>query len=99
VLDFLAFGGRKSVEPLAHLVGDVSEGVDLGGQARGDVGSGADREGGFPVGAQAGDVLFEGGQVGRVGPVEAAAGALEADRSRAAAGVDVGWLGAVPERD
>ena len=65
----------------------------------GDVVGGADRAGGFPVGAQVGDVLFQGGQVGGVGPVEAAAGALEADRAGTAAGGDVGRFGAVAERD
>ena len=40
---------------------------------------------------------FQGWQVGRVGPVEPAAGALEADRAGAAAGLDVGRFGAVAE--
>jgi hypothetical protein len=82
----------------AHRLGHSGERADLRGQAGQHVIGGVHRLGGFPVGAQAGDVLFEGGQVGGVGPVEAAPGALEADRAGAAAGFDVGGLGAVAER-
>jgi hypothetical protein len=38
--------GERASSRLAHLVGGASEGVDLGGDADGDVGSGADRDGG-----------------------------------------------------
>src|SRR5207344_2247075 len=86
MLDLVAFARGQCVEPAAHRVGDIGEGVDLRGEVVDDVVGGADRRGGLPVGAQGGDVLFEGGQVGRVGAVEAAAGALEADRAGAAAG-------------
>ena len=72
-----------------HLLGNPGERVDLGGDVGQHVVGGADRAGGFPVGTQVGDVLFQGGQVGGVGPVEAAAGALEADRAALAAGLDV----------
>src|SRR5659263_100253 len=98
LLDLVPLVGGELGEPVAHLLGDAGEGADLGGEVIDHVVGGADRLGGLPVGAQAGDVLLEGGQVGRVGSVEAAAGALEADRAGATTGLDVGRFGAVAER-
>src|SRR6478609_4233430 len=55
--------------------------------------------GGLPVGLKRVDVLFEGGMIRGVRAIEAAARALESDRAGTATGFDVGWFGAVAERD
>jgi hypothetical protein len=74
------------------------EGGDLGGEGGGDELGGVHGQGGFAVGAQFVDVLLDGGQLGGVGAVEAAVGALEADRAGAAAGFDVAGFGAAAVR-
>ena len=83
----------------AHPLGHPGEGVDLAGEVGDHVVGCFHRQGGLPVGPQAGNVLLEGREVGGVGSVEAAAGALEADGTGTAAGSHVGRLGAVAERD
>jgi hypothetical protein len=44
---------------------------------------------GFAVGFEGPDVVLDRGEEGRVGPIEAASGALEPDRAPAAAGLTV----------
>ncbi len=97
--EFGAFVGRHGGEVPVHAGDDLFEGSDLGGEGGDDELGRVHREGGFAVCAQFVDVLFDGGQVGGVGAVEAAAGALEADRAGAAAGFDVAGFGAAAVGD
>jgi hypothetical protein len=66
-LDLGALGGVHLGELAVHRLGHGGERVDLGGEAGQHVTGGIHRPGGFPVGTQPGDVLFEGRQVGGVG--------------------------------
>lgn len=67
---------------LSRVVGDLVAGA---------ADAGVHGLGGFAVGAQFVEVLLDGGEVGGVGAVEAAAGALEADRARGSAGDVAGF--------
>jgi len=60
LFDLGAFVGSEFGQPVAHAVGDRGEGVDLRGEVFCHVVGGADRAGGFQVGAEAGDVLLQG---------------------------------------
>ncbi|MDT3727648.1 hypothetical protein ROS62_23300 [Streptomyces sp. DSM 41972] len=90
----LLVGGELG-ELFVHLFGDFGVCVDLVGEVAGDEAGGVQRVSGLAVGAQLVEVFFDGGQLGGVGAIEAAAGALEAQRAALAAGFDVGRLGAV----
>jgi hypothetical protein len=83
---------------VVHRRGDLAEGGDLFVEVAHDEGVDVHGGGGFPVGLERGEVFFDGRQVGRVGAVEAAAGALEPDRAGFAAGLDVAGFAAVAER-
>jgi hypothetical protein len=83
-----AHGGYHSVEL-----------IDFGGEVVDDEVGGVDGLCCFPVGLQRSDVILNCWNVGRVGSVEAASGALEADGACLAAGFDVGGFGAVAVRD
>lgn len=98
MFDLGAFIRGEAVQGVAHRGGDLVEGGDLFVEVAGDEAADVHRGGGFAVGLQRGDVVFDGGQVGRVGAVEAASGALEPDRAGFAAGLDVAGLAAVAER-
>ena len=91
--------GAQVIEAGAHLFGHPAKGVDLGGHVRCYIISGTYGQGRLTVGSQASDVRFDRREVGRVGPVEGTAGALEADRAVPAARFDIRRLGAVAERD
>jgi len=76
----------------------LAEGGDLFVEVADDERVDVHRGGGFPVGPKRSEVLFDGGKVGRVRAVEAAASALEPDRAGFPAGFDVAGFAAVAER-
>jgi hypothetical protein len=71
LLDLGALDWGQLVQMLAHPVGDISERGDLVGEVADDELVGVDRLGGFPVGLEGPDVVFEGRQIRGVGAVEA----------------------------
>jgi len=95
---FEAFAIGHGGELGPDLGDDVLEGVDLVGEVAHDERGDVQGPRGLAVGFECPDVVLDCGEEGWVGSVEAAAGALEPDRALAAAGLDVGWFGAVAER-
>jgi len=77
LFDLGAFVGWQGVQRVAHGGGDLAEGGDLFVEVTHDERVDVHRGGVLAVGLERGEVFFDGGQVGRVGAVEAAAGALE----------------------